>query len=236
MHSNRLGGGRPGMGILRHLAHPASRFFARAAILALVLAVAACSGSNAPASGNTDGSGTPASGGSSTNAKGTFKPTGDMKEGRSFHSAVRLQEGRVLSAGGKKTASGQLGAMSDSAEVYDPATGLWDWTGTMGHARGSFTLGLLPDGRVFAAGGLGSGREAVRDAEVWDPATGQWTAVAPLHEARDEYSLVLLADGRVMLSGGEGGTYIPLSSVEIYDPEADTWELAAPMSVARIFH
>ena len=54
----------------------------------------------------------------------------------------------------------------DSAELYDPATGMWTATGTLNRPRSDFSATLLPSGKVLAAGGFDGG--AVNDAELYD--------------------------------------------------------------------
>jgi N-acetylneuraminic acid mutarotase len=165
-----------------------------------------------------------------------FSETGSMKDGRSFHAVLLLPDGRVLAAGGKKTARGHLGQVSDTAELYDPATGEWQMTGTMTQERSAFTMALLPDGRVMAIAGMGSEREGQADVDIWDPATGTWSAAAKVNEAREEYGLVVLKDGRIMVVGGNSSTFSLLASVEIYDPATAGWTKVAPMSAPRLYH
>src|SRR5262249_10298285 len=82
--------------------------------------------------------------------KWTF--TGSMTVPRYGHDAVLLQDGRVLVAGGfPPTCCGTPGLAS--AELYNPATGTWTATGSMTTGRVDFTLTLLSDGKVLAAGG-----------------------------------------------------------------------------------
>ena len=77
---------------------------------------------------------------------GVWIPTGSMVTPRYGHSAVRLQDGRVLVVGGE----GDYGeADLTSAELYDPATGTWSATGNMLEAARPVPATLLRDGKVL---------------------------------------------------------------------------------------
>jgi hypothetical protein len=71
-----------------------------------------------------------------------------MAAARFQPTATALPDGRVLIAGGDNGSKGLA-----SAELYDPATGKFSPTGSMGTAREYQTATLLSDGRVLIAGG-----------------------------------------------------------------------------------
>ena len=67
---------------------------------------------------------------------------------RDGQTATLLANGRVLIAGG--------GADPTSAELFNPATGLFEPSRSMVIGRSSDTATLLKDGRVLIAGGVGA--------------------------------------------------------------------------------
>jgi WD40 repeat protein len=137
-------------------------------------------------------------------ASGTWSGTGDLNTGelREFPTATLLPNGMVLVAGG----FGFGGVSSASAELYDPASGSWTTTGSLGTARFWHTATLLPNGNVLVAGGSGD-----TSAELYDPASGTWTATGSLNTARSDHTATLLPNGNVLVAGGSGDT-----SAELY--------------------
>lgn len=73
-----------------------------------------------------------------------FTLTGSMSVSRTNHMAVRLNDGRVLVAGGSGT---------NSSEIYDPTTGTFSSAGNTVLARSAAGGALMKDGRVVMAGG-----------------------------------------------------------------------------------
>ena len=55
-----------------------------------------------------------------------------------------------------------------TAELYDPATGLFARTGSLTAPRGGATATLLRDGRVLVAGG-DDGKRSLWSADLYDP-------------------------------------------------------------------
>jgi hypothetical protein len=100
---------------------------------------------------------------------GTWSATGDMITPRYWHRFILLANGEVLAVGG--LSASPLGpSPTDSAELYDPATGTWTETEHMSEARVGLTATLLDDGTVLVAGGESSlDRPARSSAELFNP-------------------------------------------------------------------
>lgn len=83
----------------------------------------------------------------------TWSPTGSLNSARAQHSATLLDNGKVLVVGG---ANGVQNI--NSAELYDPGTGVWTATGSLRDARSSHVAVRLGNGKVLVAGGVGNPR------------------------------------------------------------------------------
>ena len=168
-------------------------------------------------------------------ATGTFSRTGDLIDASASDqylaipgqnpSAILMTNGKVLVAGG---AQGDF--WSASAEIYDPAAGIFSVTGIMTAAIGYWQAGvLLPDGKVLIAGespdvpcGITHIGPPITDtcpgaAELYDPVTGTFSAPAE-SLAQDGHAATLLPDGTVLLSGGFRCCGITIAAAEIYHP------------------
>jgi len=83
---------------------------------------------------------------------GTWTATGSLEAARSSHTATLLPSGKVLVAGGYVLGGGGdiiVFVSLSSAEVYDPSTGTWTATRSLGTARFSHTATLLPSDKVL---------------------------------------------------------------------------------------
>jgi N-acetylneuraminic acid mutarotase len=149
-----------------------------------------------------------------------WNATGTMSISREDHSAVLLNNGKVLVIGG--TTVDFNGVTVASAELYDPASGTWATTGSMLQGRERFTATLLQNGQVLVAGGDyydGVNAGVLTESELYDPALGTWSATASMTTPRFGAKAVLLRNGKALQAGGEPDfTDTPTPSAELYSP------------------
>ena len=167
-------------------------------------------------------------------ATGSWTLTGNLNTAREYGSqATLLGNGKVLVTGGYR--ADQDGALA-SAELYDPASGMWMLTGSMNVPRYGHTATLLADGKVLVAAGRGPLQGApLGSAEVYDPATGNWKPTGSLSTARALHAVTLLPDGRVLVVGGDKAN-VRQKSAELYDPSTGTWTPTGSLTTARFLH
>ena len=134
---------------------------------------------------------------------------------------VHIGQGRVMLAGG---------VGSPNTYIYDPTTRNWRKTTPMSEERRKFSLTLLPDGRVLAAGG----NESIRShsnrgmtTEIWDPKTEQWSIGPKLPVPMLEHTAMLVNDKMVILAGGR------FAGVLAWDIDKPQWRIAANLTNAR---
>jgi hypothetical protein len=84
---------------------------------------------------------------------GTFAATGSMVTARIDHTATLLNDGTVLLTGGDTLSSNTFTGLA-SAELFNPTSGTFSATGSMGTDRQYHTATLLNDGRVLVIGGF----------------------------------------------------------------------------------
>src|SRR5271165_3086992 len=161
---------------------------------------------------------------------GTFSPTGDMKETYS-DTATLLPNGKVLITRSIVYDPPSLSGSENfvrHAELYDPSTGTFAFTGDMTAHHTSPTATLLMNGKVLIAGGdFGDGDGASEIAELYDPAAGAFTATSSMTVGREEDTATLLPDGTVLFAGGHG------ASAELYDPVAAAFSATGDMTTER---
>jgi len=166
-------------------------------------------------------------------ATGTWSPTGSMSTRRALHVAQLLPNGKVLVAGGR-TCNGPPPAACNSAfttntaEIYDPATGMWAPTASMANNRTTTSAALLPNGNVLVPAGFPGGQST---AEAYSSAAGAWSPTANLNVARARQGAMRLPDGGVLVAAGSTGASTLTS--ETYNPTTNAWTLAGNVAQTR---
>ncbi|HEY4273516.1 MAG TPA: kelch repeat-containing protein [Candidatus Udaeobacter sp.] len=170
---------------------------------------------------------------------GTWSQTGSMSVGRFSFTATVLQNGKVLVAGGNTP--GEI--ITNTAELYAPATGTFTPTGNMHQARVGFSATRLLNGKVLVEGGASNTQEALKTAELYDPATGTWSTTGNMKEGRQQHSAVLLTDGSVLVTGGNidrtpctvDVCVNTIAESELYSPSTGQWQEVGDMTIPRSF-
>ncbi len=156
--------------------------------------------------------------------------TGSMATPRVLGTATLLDNGQVLMVGGYNS-SGYLA----SAELYNPATGIFTATGSLNTPRSAHTATLLNNGMVLIAGGENASG-ALASAEIYNPSTGTFSyTTTSLNTARYYHTTTLLASGQVLIAGGDGASGA-LASAELYDPTTETFTFTVSLNTARAWH
>jgi len=155
---------------------------------------------------------------------GTWSATG-APSGQVAQTAALLANGQVLLAGGC--------CATAQAQLYDPATGIWSLTGSMGTARVSHAMAMLPSGKVLVAGGGSGGLTTFSSAEIYDPAAGTWSPTGSMANSRILFTLTVLRDGTVLAAGGTNFTS-DIGPAELYDSTTGTWSTTGTMNVPRV--
>lgn len=150
---------------------------------------------------------------------------------RAGATATRLGDERVLLAGG----IGPSGLFASAALISGPTLAEITTSAFLGAPRVEHAAVLLPDGRVFLAGGslaLGDDAQALTAAEIFDPATGSSVVLPPMNRRR-RLPAAAYVDGSVLVVGGTGASDAS-TTAERFELSSMTWsELAVPSVSAR---
>ena len=162
---------------------------------------------------------------------GTWQNLPDMlaPSGRWYPGLTRLADGRLLLFGGGTAPSA---VRTDTAEIFDPVTETWSWTGSMGSVNEFAPSVLLEDGRVLRTWGAAP--------EVYDPATGVWAPTGAFaapnrgYPGHSDHSLLQLSDGRALVLGINSFFQPGASMTEYFDPGTSTWSAGTSPDLRRM--
>lgn len=132
-----------------------------------------------------------------------------LKQRRHSHSVIGLSDGRILAYGGiGDTPPGSTHAIgiTNSADIFNPATSMWQFAASMNAAPYGGNAVLLPDQRILAVGNYHS--------ETYNAATNSWQHLGTGTGGR---RATLLADGKVLVSGFSDGTS------RLFNPVGTAW-------------
>ena len=150
----------------------------------------------------------------------TFSSPIAMQEvfGRHLPAATRLDDGRVLIIGGFKDPGFTV---SDSAEIFDPATDSFSSVGALTGPRARSTVHVLSNTDVLIAGGVfaSGGGADLQTTEIFDVLAGTFRPGPLMTTARSNHAAANLVDGRVILIGGNPGSgFVGQATAEIFVP------------------
>jgi N-acetylneuraminic acid mutarotase len=149
---------------------------------------------------------------------GTWSRAARLYWFRALHTATRLQDGRVLVAGGYRFELMDPSSLAE-AVLFDPASAAWATVANLNESREGHTATLLPDGEILVVGGFdwSIGRDAM-GTELYEPATATWADAGSLSIGRIGHTATLLRDGSVLVAGGESGGFgtMTLGHADLY--------------------
>jgi hypothetical protein len=138
---------------------------------------------------------------------------------RESHTITKLLDGRVLITGGHQGRHAEI-TIYNSAELYDPKTGIFIPTGPMNVRRHKHDAGILSDGKVLISGGSDEGDDqgAYTSVEIYDPATGAFSLAGDMPAVRYKHigTSVLLKNGDLLIAGGGRNAIL-------YNPQLNTF-------------
>lgn len=129
------------------------------------------------------------------------------------------------------TVNPNAAALNNSADIYDPLTGVISPVAQVMHvAREKHVALRLANGKVLIAGGYNN--HHLSNAEIYDPANGTFSVVGEMLSGRSDAAAVLLPNGTGFITGGYNGDF--LRTAELYDPSTATFSLiASQMALPR---
>ncbi len=169
-----------------------------------------------------------------------FKMTGSMSVPRVGHTATWLDPAIVPALGGQVLITGgqtnNSGAITASADLYDPLTGKFTPTGPLEDPRANHSATLITEGplagMVLVTGGVTSGGVPDPTAELFDPLSGTFSFTAgTLNTGRSYHTAQLMAgcgigceeEGDVLVAGGLDSSGNALDSAEVFDQASESF-------------
>lgn len=137
----------------------------------------------------------------------TLTAVGPMHKDRFGHTSILLPDGRVLIAGGYKTAD---------CETYDPKTGSFSMAGSLPEPMTHTQSASLPDGEVLLVGAR-DGRSLQSEACLFDPVSNT------VKEIQSPKGFFLMSG---MLHRTDGSIWLvsDMGAIAKFNPQSHTWD------------
>lgn len=161
------------------------------------------------------------------------RPRTALPSPRDGHSAVLLDDGRVLVVGGY---TGENRPPLATAATYDPEADTWAAVGSMRVPRGGQAAARLGDGRVLVAGGWRGPGRLLANTEIFDPRSNRFEAGPKLPAAVDGLAAAALPDGRVLVTGGHLGDNRPSGAAVLVSPDGTARAVRGGLRTPRFKH
>ncbi len=138
-----------------------------------------------------------------------------MSSSRWADTATLLANGKVLVVGG--TTFNTMGTYLASADLYDPADGVFGSTGSLPTPLLAHAATLLDSGKVLITGGWSNpDGPSLTAAQLYDPVAGSFGPAGSMTAGRAGQTATSLATGQVLIVGGAVEDTGP--SAELYTP------------------
>ncbi len=141
-----------------------------------------------------------------------------MRDGRALGAVTKLNNGKVLLAGGGGGDIFNIGPINQ-VEIYDPAANTFTRVPSLSHASAFAGAGTLPDGRAIIVGGAtGDLDDPIPTADVWiyDPVANTTTLIAPMAASHGGHVTIVSGTGNVVALGGESNSGSATTASESY--------------------
>jgi hypothetical protein len=166
----------------------------------------------------------------------TWVKAGSFNEARTVTQLALVETGEVLAVGAD-IACGLESGVSDTTELWSPATGQWRAGPPMPSGRHGDAAVAVLDDRVLVTGGSNQEYVAKSSTVLYDPEAKTWSRSGLLNTARIDPAITVISARRVLVAGGllitfsqTGGA---LDTAEIWDPGTGAWARIAKLSGPR---
>lgn len=146
-----------------------------------------------------------------------WSKTDTMRLFRQWSTSTLMQDGNILTTGGRIESAPLANSYLRSCEIYNTFEGKWQLADSMITPRWLHSVTTLKDGKILVAGGENYQDYSLNKCEIYDPLTGHWRQTDSMKNKRSLHRALLLKSGDVLVFGSG-------SKIEIFHHATETWE------------